>query len=311
MDTRPLGSTGVRVPVLGCGTAGFSPALRLGGRLVGHGDAPESHARATIKEALAQGASLVDTSDWFGLGRVERLVGEAVREERERVFLVAKGGLVPDGGRHAVSDFSREHLLAASQRSLKRLGVKHVDLYLLHDPEPSDVTEGTWKALAEIKASGRARFVGAAVADVRFGERLAAEGRVDALMVPLNLVNQRATAKLLDVAKAAGVGVLARSPYAGGLLSGRRGQRPQYPADDWRSERWTPDYVSHAASIGALAEAIGEKMPLSELALRFALSHEVASVVGGFRVPEDVKTAAAAARRGTLPRALVQRLRTE
>ena len=130
----------------------------------GYGAAERDDERsvAVIRRALEIGVTLIDTSDIYGPFTNEELVGRALADRREEAVLATKGGLVIDdaasGAMHR--DGRPEHIGAALDASLERLGTDHVDLYQLHRIDPDVPVEETWGAMAEAVRSGKARSLG-------------------------------------------------------------------------------------------------------------------------------------------------------
>ncbi|HEX7417450.1 MAG TPA: aldo/keto reductase, partial [Steroidobacteraceae bacterium] len=150
MQTRPLGSTGIRVPALGFGCMG----------LVGwYGTRDDAEARATVLEALDRGISHFDTAGSYQGGDNERFVGECLRARRNEVFLATKFGITRQGGVMRI-DNRPAAVKAACEESLARLGVEHIDLFYLHRIDRSVPIEDSVGALAELVTSGKIRFAG-------------------------------------------------------------------------------------------------------------------------------------------------------
>ena len=299
MNYRTLAKGDIRVSEIGLGTWPMGGSIRLGGAPTGWGDVPESEARRGLERALDLGINFFDTSDSYGLGRAERLLGQVVSSRRGQVVLATKVGWVPDGVERWVADTSPDHLRAAVERSRRRLDTDVVDLLWLHAvPEEGDATEAALDTLDELRTRGCVRLIGASVGwDVGAGRRLLATGRLDALQVHYSLLHQGA-AELLDDALSRRTSVVASSPLAYGFLGGRYTRATRFGEDDWRSHL-TPD------EIGARVERVGElrqivagsgERSLTHAALRFVLAHPaVVSAIPGFRTAEQVEDLAAAA----------------
>lgn len=143
MIYRAFGWTGVEVAVIGQGTWMLEEA--------GHDRAVEA-----LRLGLDLGMTHIDTAEMYGNGRVEELVGEAIRGRRDEVFLASK--VLP-------SNASYEGTLRACERSLRRLGVDRLDLYMLHWPGSHPIEE-TMRAMEKLVAKGMTRFVGVSNFDV-------------------------------------------------------------------------------------------------------------------------------------------------
>jgi aryl-alcohol dehydrogenase-like predicted oxidoreductase len=152
MERRTLGGGGLAVSAMGLGCMGMSEF---------YGPADEAESVATIHRALDLGIDLLDTSDIYGLGHNEILVGKAIRDRRERVVLATKFGLLrgEDGSWKGV-DGKPAYVRSACEASLTRLGVDVIDLYYLHRVDPETPIEETVGAMAELVREGKVRFLG-------------------------------------------------------------------------------------------------------------------------------------------------------
>ena len=164
MERRALGRGGLTVSAMGLGCMGMSEF---------YGPADEAESVATIHRALDLGIDLLDTSDIYGLGRNEVLVGKAIRDRRVRVVLATKFGLLrgEDGSWKGVSG-KPGYVRSACEASLARLGVDVIDLYYLHRVDPDTPIEETVGAMAELVREGKVRFLGlseSAAATIRRG----------------------------------------------------------------------------------------------------------------------------------------------
>ena len=293
MRYRSLGQSGVQVSEIGLGTWPIGGSLLLGGAPTGYGMVPESEAVRAIRRGLDLGINFFDTSDSYGLGRSERLLGQATRDRRGQVVIATKAGWLPDGTRRWMADLSADHLRAAAERSRRRLGVDVLDILQLHAiPTEGDETEAALDALDELRTRQVIRLRGASAGwDTGAGLRLVRTGRIDSLQVHYNLLHQGAAAELLGEARARGVGVIASSPLAYGFLGGRLTKATIFSKDDWRS-RLTSEEVAarldRVDSLRFLSTSTGRT--LVHAALQFALAHPaISTAIPGFRHEEQVE----------------------
>ena len=151
MDTRMLGNTGLRLPVLGLGTAPLGQE---------YGRFPIDEAVATVHGALELGINFLDTSPYYGRGLAEILLGTALRGiARDRYVLCSKLGRYDVGH----FDFSARRVVESVDVSLYRLGVDYLDICLCHDiefVEMSQIVNETLPALQTLKDQGKVRFIG-------------------------------------------------------------------------------------------------------------------------------------------------------
>lgn len=218
-----MGNSGLWVSRLGLGTMTW-------GR-----DTDEHEARDQWRAFLDAGGNLVDTADIYGDGRCEHLVGELLAETQARddVVLVTKAGSRPGSQRRF--DASRHHLLRTLEQSLERLGVDHVDIWMLHAWDSRTPLAETLAAFDHAVSSGKTRYVALsnvagwqlATAAVTQQERHGAP--ILAAEMEYSLVQRGIEREVLPAAKAHGVGILAWSPLGRGVLTGK--YRYGTPAD--------------------------------------------------------------------------------
>jgi L-galactose dehydrogenase len=225
METRELGRTGLRVTVVGFGAA------PVGGH---YGDDDDASAIAAVRHAIDRGVNYLDTSPFYGLGRSETLVGEALRGGyRDKVILSTKAGRFGKSD----FDFSAQRMTRSLDESLMRLGTDYVDIWLAHDIDFAgdfeQVFTETADALRQAKTAGKCRVVG--MTGYPPGLLIHAIERCD-LDVVLNychhsLTNSQLLTRLLPVAERHGVGLINASALMMGLLS-RKGPPKWHPAPE-------------------------------------------------------------------------------
>ncbi|WP_434360035.1 aldo/keto reductase [Parasalinivibrio latis] len=236
MKKRTLGSTEIQTSVIGLGT------WAMGGWMWGGTD--EEKAVAAIRESLDQGVSLVDTAPAYGLGRSERLVGEAIKGRREDVVLATKCGLAwhTTSGNHFFEEEGEQvhrYLGADSiryevEQSLKRLQTDYIDLYITHWQDPTTPIAETMGALMNLKEQGIIKAIGISNASLDELKEYQRHGAVDAIQEKYNMVDRSLEAELLPHAIETGVSCLSYSSLALGLLSGKITAATQFNGDDLR-----------------------------------------------------------------------------
>lgn len=203
MEYRLLGRTGVKIPVLGMGT------WRIGSPRT---PAERSAQVDSLKRGLELGMTLIDTAEFYGNGESERLVGDVVKGSRGSVFIATK--VWPTNLRH-------DDLLIACDRSLKRLGLSHVDLYQVHWPNPRISIKETMRAMRELVAAGKVRHVG--VSNFSIDETREAQealGRIELAsnQVEYSLANRSIESGLLQFCQKERITIIAYSPLGQGTL---------------------------------------------------------------------------------------------
>ncbi|MGI6368873.1 MAG: aldo/keto reductase [Anaerolineae bacterium] len=286
MEQRQLGGAGIRVSAVGLGTGG-----QWGGRVDQEG------AIAILWAALDAGVTYVDTADiygtWYrGTSTAEEMLGEALQGIRHRVVLGTKGCQAVGPGPNQRGS-SRGHLMQALEQSLRRLRTDYVDLYQVHQYDPSTSDQETMRALDDMVSSGKVRYVGASNYPAwritrcnGLAERYGWAPLVTT-QAHYNLLEREAENELLPMCRALGVGLLPYFPLANGLLAGRYAPGSPPPADSRaaafeRTRRYlaryaTPEGYAALARLDAWAAARGHT--LAELAIAWLLAQPAVSCV--------------------------------
>ncbi len=214
MTNRRIGANGPQAGAIALGCMGMSEF---------YDPVAERDAIATIHRALDLGMTLIDTSDMYGRGENERLVGRALRDRRGRAVLATKGGLVrrDDDPAYRHVDGRPEYLLAACDASLRRLGVDYVDVYYLHRVDPKVPVEETAGAMAELVLAGKARYLGLSEAAPETLRRAAAVAPIAALQSEYSLFTRDIEMNgVLATVRELGMTLVAYAPLGRGMLTG-------------------------------------------------------------------------------------------
>ena len=280
--TRPLGSTGLPVTPVGFGTSPLASMARLYGYPV-----EEDRAVATVRAVLDSPVTLLDTSNGYGEdGSAERRVGLALR---------AAGG-VPDGlvlstkvdPDPVTGDFSGERVRRSLEESFERLGVDHVPLLHLHDPERIEFADamapgGAVRALVELRERGLVDHLGVAGGPVDLLRDYLGTGEFEVVLSHNRAtLLDRSAIGLFEEASARGIGVLNAAPYGGGMLAKGPGVQARYAYGTGPS--------GLAETAVRMQEVCAEAgVPLAAAALQFSMRLAcVDSTVVGVSSPERV-----------------------
>jgi aryl-alcohol dehydrogenase-like predicted oxidoreductase len=283
MHKRQLGRSGLHVSAIGLGCMAMSDF---------YGSRDEREAIATLHRALELGVDLIDTSDIYGQGRNEELVGRAIAGRRDRVMLATKCGSVraPDGRFLGVNG-RPDYVHAACEASLRRLKIEAIDLYYLHRVDADTPIEDTIGAMAELVAQGKVRHLGLSEAAPATIHRAHATHPITALQTEYSLLSREPEAELFDIVRALGIGFVAYTPLARGLLTGKIKHLAQFGADDWRPRlpRFQPPNFEGNLKLVARLEAIAGRKGVTpaQLALAFVLAQtNVVALPGAEQRPD-------------------------
>jgi aryl-alcohol dehydrogenase-like predicted oxidoreductase len=228
MDRRTLGPDGPAVSEIGLGCMGMSAF---------YGASDDGEATATIHRALDLGCNFLDTSDMYGPHTNERLVGAAIRERRDEVFLATKFGirLIKDDDLiHREINGRPEYVHAACDASLERLGVDHIDLYYQHRVDPNTPIEETVGAMGELVAAGKVRYLGLSEASAETIRRAHAVHPITAVQTEYSLWTRDVEREIVPTLSELGIGLVPYSPLGRGFLSGRFSSPDELDEDDYR-----------------------------------------------------------------------------
>src|SRR4051812_47966105 len=226
VSKRRLGRNGPEVSAIGLGCMGMSEF---------YGSGSEQESIATIHHAIDRGVTFLDTADMYGVGKNEELVGRAIRDRRDQVFLATKFGNVrgPNGEFLGVRG-DPDYVRSACEASLKRLGIETIDLYYQHRVDPNVPIEDTVGAMARLKDEGKIRYLGLSEAAPRTIRAAYATSPITAVQSELSLWSRDAEAEALPTVRDLGIGFVAYSPLGRGFLTGQIKSPDDFAEDDFR-----------------------------------------------------------------------------
>lgn len=269
MEQRMLGE--LQVSAVGLGCMPMSWAYNVA-------EADPAEVEATLHRAVELGITLLDTADVYGPFTNEEIIREYVVRAglRDRVAIATKVGLVPIDATTYGRNGTPEHIRAACDASLGRLGVDTIDLYQLHRVDPEVPIEETWGAMAELVGAGKVRYLGLSEASV---EEIVAAGAVHpvssvqselSLWTEENVVNG-----VLALTEERGIGFLAYCPLGRGFLTGAL-TADTIGEGDYRSAnpRFTPEAMAANATIVDGVRVIAERRRVTpaQVALAWVLA---------------------------------------
>lgn len=269
MDYHNLGRTGLRISAFGMGCGNFG-GIGSAREFFGEGES-EEEAFELLDRAVDLGINYLDTANAYGGGRSETTIGKWLatkdRSVRDQLLISTKvANPVGDGPNQ--QGLSRRHILEQVEVSLKRLGVDHLDMYIVHQPDPTTPLEETLDALDSLVVDGRVRYIGASnfpawlMAKALWVSDVSGFHRFEWIQNSFSLLDQKEQAEMLDLCRDQGLGFTNFSPLSGGLLTGKYRFDGDYPQGSRMTKRPEP-YLRYwneetFAAIDRLAETAGD-----------------------------------------------------
>lgn len=292
MKYRTLGKTGLRVSVVGLGTMVHA----------GHfGPMKDSESLAAIETALELGVNFIDTSDAYGAGYGESLLGNALKGKRDKIVIATKGGNVMVGPNRGKRIFEPDYIRRVMDESLGRLQTDYIDLYQLHNPTVEVIERGAvWEVLERAKQAGKVRHYGVSINSMEEGSATVKDGRAETIQVEYNLLAQEPAEAFFPAAQQANIGVIARVPLKRGILTGklRQSDEQRFQGEDVRARSFKGEAFAQELSKAEQLKFLvhGPVRSLGQAAIAFCIAHPAVSVViPGARNAEQMRENAAAA----------------
>lgn len=293
MEHRQFGRTGLKVSAIGFG------CWEIGGT---YGRIDESQFQRAVAEAIDHGITCFDTAEAYGMGLSEEALARALAGRRNEVAIATKFGVGYEDMPNR-RDSSRQRVLASIDKSLRRLQTDHVDIYLVHWPDPLTPLDETMGALDDIVRQGKARHIGVSnfrLAQIEEAMRLR---RIDVVQYAWNMFDRRMQAEIFPYCAAQQIGVMAYGSLAYGMLSGTFHAGMQFEESDWRSKGGMlgslnlfrtlfgadhfPRNLAAVDELRRLAAKYGKSLP--QFALRWTLGNPVVgTALVGFRRSDEV-----------------------
>ncbi|HEV8533084.1 MAG TPA: aldo/keto reductase [Methylomirabilota bacterium] len=268
MQMRKLGKSSLHASSIGLGLMSMSGT---------YGKSDDQESIGVIHRALDLGINHLDSSDMYGWGQGEELLGRAIKGKRDRVLVATKFGQVrsPDGKGNLV-DGRPAYVAEACDASLKRLGVDVIDLYYQHRVDPKVPIEDTVGGMARLIERGKVRYLGLSEAAPETIRRAQAVHPISAVQSEYSLLYRQPAEDTIAACRELGISFIAYSPIGRGLLSARIKQAGDIPEDDRRRQhpRFQDQNLEHNLGLVRRIEEIAREKGAtpSQLALAWLLA---------------------------------------
>lgn len=232
MKFRRLGNTGVEVSEIGLGTAQLGGPSFINGKYLGYPGIPKKTSISILEKAFDSCINFYDSSDKYGDGEAERLLGEVFNKKRDRVIIATKCGITAEGTRC----FDKDYITSCLHRSLNNLKTDYIDVFQLTKP-PLEIIEKSeiYDILDQFKKEGKIRFSGISTGSDNETIKLINDRRVDSLQIFYNLLHISPEKLFIKKAFDSGIGLIIRSPLSSGALCGKYTYETKFDTGDDRS----------------------------------------------------------------------------
>lgn len=288
MHYKLLGNTGLRVSEVCLGTMTFGDDWGWG--------APKEICRELVNLYLEAGGNFIDTANYYTNGSSETIVGELIRDIRHKIVLSTKYSLMTDPDNINAGGNQRKNMVYAVEQSLKRLKTDYIDLYWVHVWDRHTPVEEVLRGLEDLVRSGKILYTG--ISDtpawvMAKSNAIAQErswARYEAIQVEYNLLQRDSEREFIPMAEEENLSIMAWSPLAGGLLSGKYSSKAIKEKDGSRLEN-NPRLTAHNLSIADVVIEIAREINISasNVALAWIRNNKRIIPILGARKSEQLK----------------------
>jgi len=294
-----LGKNGPEISIVGFG------AWAIGGMNWGKTD--DEVSIIALNKAIDCGVTLIDTADVYGFGHSEDLIKQVIAERgKNNIIIATKAGNdfynadnSDDKGYGAIKQtYSKEYIISAAERSLKRLDTDTLDILQLHSPDTSKLEmDDPWEALYKLKKDGKIRYIGWSIQSFQETSQAYILERhidlIDCIQVRYNLLEREAENILFSLTEKYGIGVIVRIPLLFGFLTGKFDENSTFAEDDHRRMNLSPEklgaYLKNLKNIQPLFDHYPDDS-MTVTSLRYCVSHPAChTVIPGAKTAEQVR----------------------
>ncbi|GLB29555.1 oxidoreductase [Lacrimispora amygdalina] len=312
MEQRLLGRSGIKVSPMGIGSWAIGGQFYMDEKIDGYGQTDDETSIKAIETALDLGINLIDTSDAYGIGHSETVIGKAIEGKRNQVILATKFGYMGNEATRTLKGYNLDpgYIERACEASMRRLKTDTIDLYQLHVWEIGlSEMETVVDTLERMTEKGKIRTYGWST-DLVKGAKLFSENRnCSAIQHQLNILQD--APEMIQLCEERNLASINRSPLAMGFLSGKFNQDSFLSPDDVRGagHSWTesvfkngrpaPEVLEKLHAVRDILTSNGRTLVQGSLAWIWAKS-SVTIPIPGFKTPQQIRENAGAMDHGML-----------
>ncbi|KAA3618371.1 MAG: aldo/keto reductase [Calditrichaeota bacterium] len=311
MQYKKLGARGPKVSTISFG------AWAIGGMNWGKTD--DAISLQALNEALDHGVTLIDTADVYGFGHSEELIAQLIKERGKNDLIIASkagndfynAGKEDDEGYGAIKQtYTKEYLIFAVEKSLRRLGLETIDILQLHSPDLDKLEQDEpWLALEQLKSDGKIQHAGLSIQSFKETEQAHLLDQhadiLDCIQVRYNLLERQAEDVLFPKALKHGIGVIVRIPLLFGLLTGKFNANSKFGDDDHRQMNLSPQKLTEYLHKLKEAQPLFDRYPdqsMAQVSLRFCISNPACqTAIPGAKTAAQVKDNSSCSDFGPIP----------
>jgi aryl-alcohol dehydrogenase-like predicted oxidoreductase len=248
MDMKTLGKSNIKISALGLGAWAIGAEWIFDGHPAGWGQTDDAESFRAIHAALEAGINLIDTAANYGAGHSERIIGQAVKDRRDKVVIATKFGFDVDEAAkrvayHEDDDVILHNLPFDCERSLRNLDTDFIDLYQFHMPDfPRERISELLEKLEQLVTDGKIRTYGWSTGNVELAQAFAVGEHAVAIQHPANVLEP--AIEMFAFTAQAGLTSLIRSPLLMGFLSDKYNQDTQFVENDIRKRGFPPKIIA-------------------------------------------------------------------
>jgi aryl-alcohol dehydrogenase-like predicted oxidoreductase len=263
------------------------------------GETDDKQSIATIQKAIDSGINLIDTAPVYGIGHSEEVVGKAIKDRRDRVFIATKCGLQRKGKVYQQS-LRPSEIRKELENSLSRMGIERIDLYQCHWPDPNTPIEDTLDEMLKMQSEGKIRYIGVSNFDLPLLERALKFAPIVSIQPQYSLLERSIEKDILPFCKNRKIGVMTYGSLGSGILTGKYIKRPTFKKSDARNFFYPfykdPYWSFFQALISEIKKIAKEKgKSVAQVAINWVAQQQgVATAIVGARTPEQAAINASA-----------------